>query len=238
MFTGIIERTAPVAALEDRPGRRVLTIEIREERPFPPWAPTELGESIAINGVCLTVVAARSAPGGERISFDAVPETLGRTTLGEVHVGSRVNLERSLRAGDRFGGHYVTGHVDGIGAVRARRPEGDQVLFQIDAPPGLLREMIPKGSVAVDGVSLTLIDVERGSGWFSFAVIPHTLEWTTLGSKDVRSPVNIETDAFGKWVLHAQRSAEEGSPSDADSRLKSLLDSAGYGPQPRHPHEG
>jgi len=238
MFTGIVERTAKVAALEDRPGRRVITIDVTNDQPLPPWPPAAVGESIALNGVCLTVVATRSRQGGEAVSFDAVPETLERTTLGRLRVGEAVNIERSLRVGDRFGGHYVTGHVDGVATVRSRERQGDQVLFRIDAPAGLLRQILPKGSVAVDGISLTVIDVDSKESWFSFAVIPHTLEWTNLGARAVRSAVNIETDAFGKWVLHAMGLstgvALPDASASADERLRRLLD-AGEHDAPVHP---
>jgi riboflavin synthase len=202
MFTGIVERTARVLAVEDRPGGRRLTLRIEEAAGLPPWRPAIAGESIAVSGVCLTAAGVRSTAGGAEVAFDVIPETLARTTLGELAEGDIVNLERSLRVGDSFGGHYVTGHVDGTGRVRARRAEGDQLLFEIAAPADLLRCVIPKGSIAVDGISLTVIDVSRGEGWFSFAAIPHTLERTALRERRPGSSVNLETDAFGKWVLH------------------------------------
>jgi riboflavin synthase len=201
MFTGIIERTARVVLAEDRPGSRLIRIATGsgglDARPI------EIGESIALNGACLTVVRSRSGGGQLDLDFETVPETLGLTTLGTLAVGDEVNLERSLAAGDLLGGHFVSGHVDGIGTVRARRPEGDQVLFEIDVPGDLLRQVIRKGSVAVDGVSLTVVGVDRREGWFSFAAIPHTLERTCLKARTVGSRVNLETDVFGKWVLHA-----------------------------------
>jgi riboflavin synthase len=227
MFTGIVERTGRVASLEDRPGRRVIGVSVQDEKGLPAWSPAVLGESIAVSGACLTVVAVRSISGGEMVSFDAVPETLEKTTLGRLRIGDLVNLERSLRAGDRFGGHYVTGHIDGVGTLRARRPEGDQQLFEVQAPPRLIEQIIPKGSIAVDGISLTVVDVDGREGWFSFAVIPHTLSWTNLASKGVGSAVNLETDAFGKWVLHAMGRLRGGAPS-ADDRLRSLLEESGH----------
>jgi riboflavin synthase len=132
-----------------------------------------------------------------------VPETLEKTTLGRLHPGDVVNIERSLRVGDSFGGHYVTGHVDGVSTVAMREVQGDQVLFRISAAQALIRQMLPKGSIAVDGVSLTLVDVDPTANAFSFAAIPHTLARTTLGAAAPGTLVNIETDAFGKWVLHA-----------------------------------
>jgi len=203
MFTGIIERTATVSFLADRPGSRLLRLQIDERADLPPWSAVTLGESIAVNGACLTVVEAGNATGSTTVSFEVVPETLHCTALGAVKEGDQVNLERSLAVGDRFGGHYVTGHVDGVAEVHLRRTEGDQVLFQIAPPQKLLREILPKGSVAVDGISLTVIDVDRKAGRFSFAAIPHTMEHTNLRNRDRKSVVNLETDAFGKWVLHA-----------------------------------
>lgn len=201
MFTGIIECTARVVLAEDRQGSRLIRIAAgptgRAARPI------AVGESIALNGACLTVVESRGEDGRLALAFEAVPETLGLTTLGALATGDDVNFERSLAAGDLLGGHFVTGHVDGIGTVRARRPEGDQVLFEIEAPVDLLRQVIRKGSVAVDGVSLTVVGVDRREGWLSFAAIPHTLERTALKARVVGSRVNLETDVFGKWVLHA-----------------------------------
>lgn len=207
MFTGIVERTARVSKVEDRPGRRIITVEVKDEEPFPPWEGAAVGESISLSGACLTVVSVGRSGRGEALCFDAVPETLAKTTLGGLRAGDMVNVERSLRAGDRFGGHYVTGHVDGVGRIRARRSQGDQVLYEVESPPRLLLEMIPKGSIAVEGISLTIVDVDRRGGWFSFAVIPHTLSWTSLKEKRAGNQVNIETDAFGKWVLQALEAA-------------------------------
>ena len=137
------------------------------------------------------------------VLFEAVPETLSKTTLGLLEIGDRVNVERSLRAGDPLGGHWVTGHVDGTGRVEERRPEGDQVLFRIATDEAIVRFILPKGSIALHGISLTVIDVDRARQTFTFAAIPHTLARTTLGSTRPGDVLNIETDAFGKWVLHA-----------------------------------
>jgi len=206
VFTGIVERTAEVhLADRDASGLR-LGLQVSTEANLPDWRPVEIGESIAVDGACLTTVA-RSADtdtdtAASTVEFDVVPETLEKTSLGSLAVGERVNIERSLRVGDPFGGHYVTGHVDGTGTVESREIDGDQVLFTIAAPRALLRQMLAKGSIAVDGISLTLIDVEPDAGCFTFAAIPHTLARTTLGARQAGSRVNLETDAFGKWVLH------------------------------------
>jgi riboflavin synthase len=211
MFTGLIDRLGKVEAVEDRPGSRLLRVTIprlagRAERPL------ELGESIAVSGVCLTAVEAATRGGEYHAVFEVVPETLRRTTLGGLRAGAEVNIERSLAVGDLLGGHLVTGHIDGMGEVRARRAEGDQVLFEI-AAPALILQVIPKGSVAVDGISLTVVGVDRKAGSFSFAAIPHTLACTTLKSRAAGSAVNLETDMIGKWVLHAVGELGNGTAS-------------------------
>ena len=161
----------------------------------PQTAPdARVGDSIAIDGVCLTVV---SVDGGS-FAFDAVPETLSRTSLATLEPGSPVNLEPALRAGDALGGHYVQGHVDGVGSVRAVEPEGDGNRVWFDAPVGLLRYVVEKGSIAVQGTSLTVAATDdRG---FAVALIPHTLAATTLGSLAVGDRVNLEADVLAKYV--------------------------------------
>jgi riboflavin synthase len=153
-----------------------------------------IGDSIAINGCCLTVVT----NDGQRLGFEAGPETLARTTLGELAAGSPVNLEPSLRMSDRLGGHFVTGHVEALGELIDRADEGDWSTFWFRFPPELGRYMIPKGSIAVDGISLTLVEVEHDR--FSVALIPHTLEVTTLGGRAVGDRVNLETDLLAKYA--------------------------------------
>ena len=154
-----------------------------------------LGASVAVNGCCLTVVA-----GDERsFSFQAGPETLKLTNLGELTAGSRVNLERSLKLGDRLGGHIVQGHVDGVGRIDKRERQGEWEYVWFTCAPELTKQMIRKGSITVDGVSLTLVDVETGR--FSVALIPHTMDVTTLGFKRPGDNVNLETDLFAKYVF-------------------------------------
>jgi riboflavin synthase len=153
-----------------------------------------LGDSIAIDGVCLTVVACVDST----LSFDAVPETLARTALGTLDQGSRVNLEPALRAGDPLGGHYVQGHVDGVGAVQSVAPEGDGRRVRFEAPAELLRYIVEKGSIAVQGTSLTVAAVDESG--FEVALIPHTLQATTLGTLEREQPVNLETDVLAKYV--------------------------------------
>ena len=155
---------------------------------------THVGESVAINGCCLTAVQVD----GNHWWFEAGPETLSRTNLGQLGIGEAVNLERSLPADARLGGHFVQGHVDCVGHVDSIQREDKWVDIRICVAQEYAAQMVPKGSVAVDGVSLTLIDVERDR--FNVALIPHTLQVTTLGSRSTGDPVNIETDILGKYV--------------------------------------
>ena len=153
-----------------------------------------LGDSIAVNGCCLTIVAID----GPVLTFQAGEETLSRTNLGELSSGSVVNLERSMMVGQRMGGHYVSGHVDALGTVDERNEDGEWAEFWFNVPPALTRQMASKGSVTVDGISLTLVDVEPER--FSVALIPHTLQVTTLGRRAIGDSVNIETDLLAKYV--------------------------------------
>jgi riboflavin synthase len=153
-----------------------------------------VGDSVAIDGVCLTVVAVD----GDTLAFDAVPETLDRTSLGLLHAGSRVNLEPALRAGDALGGHYVQGHVDGVASVGSVEHEGDGKRIWFTPPAELLRYVVEKGSIAVQGTSLTVAALS-GAG-FAVALIPHTLEATTLGELEPDDRVNIEVDVLAKYV--------------------------------------
>lgn len=189
MFTGLIEEMGEVADLERRPPG--VRLKIRAPSTV---RDAEVGDSIAINGCCLTVVTVDE----NSLAFDAGAETLSRTNLGRLEQGSHVNLERSLRVGDRLGGHYVTGHIDAAGSLDQRIDEADWSTFWFRMPQRLGRQMASKGSIAVDGVSLTLVDVEPER--FSVALIPHTLEVTTLGKLQPGEPVNLETDVLAKYV--------------------------------------
>lgn len=189
MFTGLVQSLAEVVdIIAEPPSVRLVVREPRIANQ------SKIGDSIAINGCCLTVVAI----GGDRLSFQAGQETLSRTNLGELKPGATVNLEQSLRAGDPIGGHYVTGHVDAVGSVDSRHDDADWCTMWFRAPAAQLAQMASKGSVAVDGVSLTLVDVENDR--FSVALIPHTLSLTTLGQRKIGSRVNIETDVLAKYV--------------------------------------
>ncbi len=194
MFTGIVEELGTVRAIDAR-GSGV-RIEISCERVLDD---AELGASIAVNGCCLTVV--ELGPGWW--AADAQPETLERTTLGGLRAGDHVNLERPLRLSDRLGGHLVQGHVDGVGAVTARRPEADgSTRIDVELPKALGRYVVEKGSIAVDGVSLTVTEVrDNGSRTHvGVALIPHTLSVTTFGERAVGAPVNVEVDLMAKYV--------------------------------------
>jgi len=189
MFTGLVEILGTVVAvIPEPPGVRLVVDAGAIARG------ATLGESICTSGCCLSVVRIE----GERLEFQLGPETLSRTTLGGLAPGSHVNLERSLTAGDRLGGHIVTGHVDGLGSLASRVEEGDWATCRFAAPRPLLAQMAAKGSVAIDGVSLTIVDVDDAT--FGVMLIPHTLAHTTLGGLAVGDAVNLETDLVFKYV--------------------------------------
>ncbi len=189
MFTGIVRELGRVAAIDGGDAGVRLRIEA------PATAPgVALGDSVSVGGVCLTVVAVDA---GE-LAFDAVPETLSRTALGGLTAGDAVNLEPAVRAGEPLGGHVVQGHVDGVGTVRSVEPEGEGRRIWIDTPQELLRYCVDKGSVTVDGVSLTVAALDNGG--FAVALIPHTLAVTTLGMLEPRATVNLEADVLAKYV--------------------------------------
>jgi riboflavin synthase len=189
MFTGIIEEVGKVIGLQRGASSARLTVDgprVAEG--------TRQGESIAINGVCLTVVEIDSS----RLSFEAVPETIERTSLKIVNVGDAVNLERALAVGQRLGGHFVQGHVDGTGTLLSVTANDNAHVLRIGAEPRLMRYLVPKGSVALDGISLTVVDVTDDS--FTVWIIPHTYANTTLSHRRVGDPLNIETDMLAKYI--------------------------------------
>ena len=192
MFTGLVEGMGEVLeARAEGPGQ-----SLRVRLPFAEPVAV-LGASITVNGVCLTVVEIE----GPCVRFQVGPETLALTNLGRLKPGDRVNLERSLRLGDPMGGHWVQGHVDGTGAIASRSVENEWEMIWFDCPVSLSQDMIKKGSVAVDGVSLTLVDVRPGG--FQVMLIPHTLAVTTLGTRATGEPVNIEVDILARHVRNA-----------------------------------
>ena len=201
MFTGLIEDLGTVRDIRTGVDQAVLTIGTAL-----PTAELVVGESIAINGVCLTVT--RFAEGS--FSADVSPETLDCTTLGKLVSGSRVNLERALRLSDRLGGHLVTGHVDGLAKIVERRQEGNAWRFRFQGDASLCNQLVDKGSVAVDGISLTVNQVKDDS--FALAVIPHTFAMTTLQERKVGDEVNIETDLIGKYVARFLKHDGHGKP--------------------------
>jgi len=189
MFTGIVRELGAVVSTSGRGGGRVLAVHAPGTA-----AMTDVGGSVAVNGCCLTA----EAVDGDLITFHAVPVTLARTTLGELEAGDRVNVEPALRAGEPLGGHYVQGHIDGIGSVQSVEAEGEGLRVFIMAPDDVLRYCVEKGSVTVDGVSLTVAEIANDA--FGVALVPHTLEETTLSQLEPGQEVNIETDVLAKYV--------------------------------------
>lgn len=189
MFSGIIETTGKITKIEQTADGAKLTLTSNL-----PSAELNLGESICINGACMTVTAI----GETELSFDVSVESLRRTNLGDLQLGSLVNLERSLRLSDRLSGHIVSGHVDGVGRIQSVQPEGDSFLYTFELPRELSRYLVEKGSVAVDGISLTVFRCQPTS--FTCAIIPHTYQVTTLHTKNPGDKVNLECDMQGKYI--------------------------------------
>ncbi len=185
MFTGIIEKMG--IAVEKSPNR--ITIEIE-------WKDLKVGESISVNGVCLTVAQSQNLG---RFTADLSSQTVSSTTLGSLKTGSRLNLERALKLGERLGGHFLSGHVDGLGKVRAIVREEEGNLFEVTTSPEILKYIVSKGSIGIDGISLTVVRVINGRG-FSVSIIPHTKKVTTFGLLKVNDSVNIEVDMLAKYV--------------------------------------
>ena len=197
MFTGIITAVGRVRSVAPISAGRDMRLVIEQAWPEPP----AIGASIACSGCCLTAVAV----GADWFAVDASAETLAHTVLGRWAPGTRVNLERSLRVGDELGGHIVSGHVDGVGEAVSRTPENGSTRFRIQAPVNLARFIAVKGSVAVNGVSLTVNEVDAGT--FGVNIIPHTLDHTDLGGLHAGSPVNIEIDTLARYVARLAETA-------------------------------
>ncbi|MFC5531692.1 riboflavin synthase [Cohnella yongneupensis] len=205
MFTGLIEEIGSLRSAERRGEAMILTINARTV-----LEDVKLGDSIAVNGVCLTVVSFD----GRAFSVDVMPETYRHTNLHSLQPGSPLNLERAMMAGARFGGHIVQGHVDGTGVIRDRRTEANAVVFTIEPHRrNALRHVIPQGSVTLDGISLTVVSVDRDAGTFTVSIIPHTLRETVLQHKHAGDTINIECDILGKYVDHLLHAKEERSDS-------------------------
>jgi riboflavin synthase len=202
MFTGLVAGLGNVTSVnETSDGVRLAVTS-------PLAAELSEGDSVAVNGVCLTAVG---LCGGELFGADVMHETLRRSSLGALEPGAQVNLELALRAGDRLGGHVVQGHVDGLGVVAALRDQGFARIVTVDADTSVLRYVVEKGSIAVDGVSLTVARVDDSS--FDVSLIPETLERTTLGEAAVGQPVNLEVDVFAKYVEKLMAHRQEVAPS-------------------------
>lgn len=201
MFTGIIQHLGPVTKSHRRAGGLALTIDIGKTADK-----VKPSDSLAVNGVCLTVTSKSDT----QVSFDVVSETLKRTNLGALKTQELVNIEPALRVGEPLGGHFLQGHIDGTGLITKKDKSGNGYLMEISAPPKLTELMIEKGSIAVDGVSLTIVSLKKDR--FSVALIPFTLTHTNLGRKSRPDRVNLEVDMIGKWVkklLANQTSANE-----------------------------
>lgn len=198
MFTGIVEETGTVESVKKGVHSAVLTI--RAEKVL---EGLKMGDSIAVNGICLTV----TAHSNHGFMADVMHETLNRSSLGGLRTGMRVNLERAMAADGRFGGHIVSGHVDGVGTVTQIQRDDTAVWYTVQAPPAILRYLVEKGSVTVDGISLTVARVSGHS--FSVSVIPHTAQVTVLGERRVGDRVNLEADLIGKYVEKLLHPAEE-----------------------------
>ncbi|MBC8366448.1 riboflavin synthase [bacterium] len=215
MFTGIVEETGIVRELREEGAGKVLVVEaklVMDE--------LAIGDSISVAGVCQTVTRLEK----NRFEFFAMGETLRATTLGQINAGATVNLERALTPSSRLGGHFVSGHVDGKATIHSISPEGEWSTFRLVMESDLVEQLVPKGSISVDGISLTVGPEVMPDGCEIY-IIPHTLEHTTLGKAKPGDRVNIETDLLGKYVM---RYLEEGENSRKDSNLMGLLMSHGF----------
>ena len=197
MFTGIVEELGTIRSIRRGAASAVLSIGAEAV-----LSDLRIGDSVAVNGVCLTATGVD----GSGFTADVMHETLNRSSLGVLEPGSRVNLERAMAADGRFGGHIVSGHIDGTGTIAERRRDDNAVWYTVSAPPALLRYIVEKGSVAIDGISLTVASVEADR--FSVSVIPHTAAVTLLGAKGPGDVVNLETDIIGKYVERLLRPAD------------------------------
>jgi len=204
VFTGLVEEVGRVLRLEEGEMLRLSISALRAAED------TRAGDSVSVNGVCLTV----GETNGRTLTFYAMPETLRRTALGSLAEGSVVNLERAMAAGSRFGGHIVQGHVDGVGEVLGVRPEGEAQIWEFSAPESVLRYAVEKGSICVDGISLTLVSVNEGS--FTVSILPHTRANTNLAELGAGDRVNLEADVIGKYVerLLEPRMPERTAPTE------------------------
>ncbi|MCP5004784.1 MAG: riboflavin synthase [Planctomycetes bacterium] len=208
MFTGIIEHLGTVRQIKRHADSATVIVDMGTLS-----TDVGIGDSVAINGACLTATQIRN----REVCFDVSDETLRKTTIGELRVSDRVNVERSLKIGDKLGGHFVSGHVDGAGVISKKQTVRGYCNLVVSVAEDLTGMMIKKGSVSIDGISLTIVDLE--DKLFSVAVVPHTLDATTLGIQKVGQRVNIETDMFGKWVKKILTTPENHSPGITEEML-------------------
>ena len=219
MFTGLVEGIGKVVRMTQSGDAGRLRLDIGDLA-----SDVKVGDSVAINGACLTAVEI----GGDVVEFDASAETLRVTTLGALRAGNAVNIERPLRVGDRLGGHFVLGHVDAVGTVAGVRKTSAQVTIQISAPEDVVANLIPRGSIAVDGISLTIAEI--GGRGFSVVIIPHTLGNTTLESKSAGDRVNLELDVIGKYVARLlARMGKQGKTKSPQGMTTDFLSEHGFG---------
>ncbi len=221
MFTGIIEEVGSVASI--RKGAHSCVLTVNASRVL---EDVHLGDSIATNGVCLTVTSFTS----HSFSADVMHETLNRSSLGSLHIGSPVNLERAMLAGGRFGGHIVSGHIDGVGTISSIKEDDNAVWYTVEAPSNILRYIIEKGSITLDGISLTVAKVTNSN--FSVSIIPHTRVQTNLASKKVGDVLNLENDLVGKyveWLMLQPIAASQEQPEQKSSGItKEFLSHYGF----------
>ncbi len=214
MFTGIIQEMGTVSVINKK--GRVAHIEILSEQVA---RSSDIGDSISVNGVCLTITSLQHGI----MLFDLSAETLKTSNIGMLKKGDRVNLEPALRPLDRLGGHFVTGHIDGIGSIKRKHRIGDTIEVEIGTSEDVMKYIVKKGSIAIDGISLTVVDLERDS--FKVVIIPHTENITTIGEKGINDTVNLEVDILGKYVakfLHSPAAEEK------DDKLLTILGKAGF----------
>ncbi len=203
MFTGIIEEIGTVRGIKR--GNRSVVLEVQAKKIL---EDLKVGDSIATNGVCLTVISFANGS----FCADVMPETMQRSNLGELHVGDRVNLERALSLNGRLGGHIVSGHVDGLGKITGKEKDENAIWITISAPSELLRYIVDKGSITIDGISLTVVSVTDSE--FTVSIIPHTQEETTLVKKKIGNTVNLENDVIAKYVEKLMRPASPAEPKN------------------------
>lgn len=210
MFTGIVVGTGRVESIRRTEGGAELRVRFGWDNRV------KIGDSVCINGVCLTVTSLE----GEICVFDVVEETLNRSNIGLLNVGDEVNVELALGVGERFGGHFVTGHVDGVGRIKQIKKQGTQWDMVVECNHKMLNEVVERGSLAVDGVSLTVAEV--GEGWFRVALVPHTMKVTNLKKRRIGDIVNIETDVLAKYVAKFLQKGTQQKESLTERKLKEM----------------